>query len=180
VTCERSSSFPALVDYFAGDVPAHEEAVLEDHWAGCRACADAASAVASLVAGATGLIAQGWGLWAVTSGMLERLRAQGLAIEERRAAPGDLLHLAETRGVDLLIARLAGDFAGLKSVDVEFDTFTGRIVEAGVPVTDDHELVIACVLHLRVPPGTRIRSRCTVKAADRILCEVSFAIDVSS
>lgn len=179
LSCDHGSDFEHLVDYFAGDLANEDETALEDHWAGCANCAKVAGSVATLVGGATDLVGRGFGLWAITPSLLERFHEEGLQILETRAEPGDGLHLDSTAGIDLLIGRLKGDFAGLSHVDVTFDTLEGVIVEKQVPVARDDEVIIACVLHLRVPPGTKIRSRCTLESEGRLLGEYGLGIDVS-
>ena len=182
MTHPEAPSWEKVVGYFAGDLAPPEETELEDHWAECEACAHQAAGLATLVRGIGDMVGRGWGLWAISPEMLQRFRASGLSIREADATDGGALMLEGTHGVDLLIGHLRGDFSGLREVQVEFASEVGLpdIVERQVPVFSPDEIIIACVLHLRVPPGTRIRTECRVRADGRVVQTCGLGIDVSA
>jgi hypothetical protein len=181
VTCHDASGWERLVDYYAGELTDPDASALEDHWSGCASCADAAASIATLVSHTRDLVANGWGLWAITPALLERLRDRGLRIREATAFPGDALHLRDTVDIDLLIGRLQGDFSGLDRVDVAFESEVDfpTIIERDVPLVSPNEILIACVLHLRSAPGTRIRTRCVLRQGEGVIAAYGLAIDVT-
>lgn len=153
--CPQPLGWESLVRYFAAELPADEESALEAHAFACAGCAErmagAALAVTRVRDGArTGAI-----MSVITPDHLESLRRSGVRLKEATVTDAAVNETSYDADVDLLIARIHGDFAGLRRIDVEFHTaYAGLGVERDVPVVSDQEVLLACTRHhFRAPAG---------------------------
>ena len=173
--CDSPLGWELLVRYFAGELGAEDEAALEEHAFACRGCAENLAAVATVVIRVREGVRTGAIMSVISPATLERLRSSGVRVKEEIPS-ADHCETTYDRDTDLLIARVRGDFSGVKRVDVEFHTaYAGLGYERDVPVTGP-ELLVACTRHHFRDPKGPLETRLLVVDADgpdrRILAEL--------
>jgi hypothetical protein len=147
----------ALIDYFAGDLPASEEADVETHLMTCSACTADAERVAAVTEGIRRLLPP-----LATPSLLAALRSRGVRIEENLMAPGEEKEVVLGPHLDLLVHRLGG--IGRNATHVEFSlrvAETGRIVLHldRVPVdAESGDVLLLCHKHYAGLPPNLIAS----------------------
>ena len=135
----------ALHDYFAGALPAAEEAALEEHVFACDRCAAAFDAAGAL---ADGL--RRWTPPVVSHAWLERERARGTQLRLVDLERGGQVAAEFSRGLSFLVFVLRGDLADTTHVALEIYTGSGDLVSRFDPVPFDAmrgEVLIACQRH---------------------------------
>lgn len=181
-SCEWARSAETLADYFGGELSPELEAALEAHYFECSGCGDLVARAATLVGGVRRTVRTEHVLSVVSRGLVERLRSEGVAIAEF-TAEGTEVHARVDRSAPLMIARLPGDFAGARRVDVRwYNEWDGSVQEElGVRLDREDEVVIACGSRAFADASGVLRSRCEVSAADaperRVLASFQLVLD---
>ena len=145
--CGTPLSFETLVAYWASDLPAAETDAVDLHVFGCAACAAASERIGTITEGIRASISP-----FISAGQVDRLRAQGLRIEENPVRPGQTAPALFRTGVDLLVHRLGGlDLARADRVRVTVSSeSSGEILMESPTVPFEAgagEVLIACQRH---------------------------------
>lgn len=117
-SCAEPLDWSDLAAYWLESPEPAELDRIEEHLLGCDACGHRLRWLASVGDGIVRLARRGAVEMVVTPSFLARAAADGLHAREYRLSPGDSVQCTVTRSDDLLLARLAGDFHGLKRLDV--------------------------------------------------------------
>lgn len=141
------SSFADLVDYWAGDLPAGDEALVEEHAFECDACSRRMNSVGQLADGVLRTVGRRGG-FAVTAtqAMVEQLERDGLVTHHYRAKLGDVVACHVRAEDDLLVTTIEADLSSVERLrytllgdsrqmlfqmdDVPVDRATGLLVFA--------------------------------------------------
>src|SRR6185295_8554647 len=105
--------------YFAGELSADEETELEDHAMSCAACSAELAVLADMIERLRMRAREGDVISVIGSPLLERMRAVGVRLQEVELRGADF-HARVPADTDVLVARVSGDFRGVRRVDVEF------------------------------------------------------------
>jgi hypothetical protein len=154
-----------LVDYWAGDLGADDEAAHEEHLFGCEACSRLSARVAAVTETLRALIPP-----LLSPEALARLTARGLKIIENSMQPGERRDVVFPKEADILLHRLGGlDLEGATRVSFEMRSeSSGTIIAAVDDVPLDRargELLVACQQHFSAYPADTV-AEVRVHAAD--------------
>jgi len=109
----------ALLDYWAGELPARDADELEAHVFGCDSCTARLAGVAELATAVAQLVRRRGGLQLVlTESLVKQLAAHGLRMRHYRVGPGDRVPCTVGAEDDLLVTYLRADLAEVERVDV--------------------------------------------------------------
>jgi hypothetical protein len=118
VSCQAPIDAAVLESYWLGELPAGDEAPLEEHLLGCDECSRRLQSVAKLAEGIRTL-ARGANLpLIVTRAFLDRMAQEGLRVREYAPPAGGSVQCTVTAQDDFLIGRLAADLAGVERLDL--------------------------------------------------------------
>jgi hypothetical protein len=118
-----------LVDYWAGDLRADEEATVEEHAFACDACAREMTAVGRLADGVLRTVGRRGGINIVaTRSMIEQLERDGLVVRHYRAALGDLVPCGVSALDDLIVTTIDADLTGVDRVAFSLHAGDGRLL----------------------------------------------------
>ncbi len=151
--CTSPVGWEALVEYWAGDLPAADEAALEEHVMGCAACSAESARVAAITESFRAMIPP-----VLTRAMVDALRAKGRDVRESSYAPEERRATHLPRDFDLFIFHLTGiDLTRAASVELRLlDETSGAplLVNPSVPFdADAGEVLLCCQPHFaRLPP----------------------------
>jgi len=115
--CANPLAFEALTAYWLGELPAAEQAKVEEHFLGCAHCARRLEELAAYAAGVRAAVRGGAMTLALTPRFLGHLKDQGLRIREYPAAPGETVHCTMRAEDDAVVSRLKVTLAGATRVD---------------------------------------------------------------
>ena len=96
--CPAPIGFDQIVDYWAGDLAAAEEARIEEHVFACDSCARELAAAEALAAGIAAVVREGRLNTVITDGILNRLAADGVRVRMFTLEHSGIVPCAE-RGV---------------------------------------------------------------------------------
>jgi hypothetical protein len=145
-----------LVDYFAGDLDAAREGVVEEHLMTCAACTDDANRVTHLTATLRALVPP-----LATPETIAAMRARGLRVEDSVTAPGEDRHVTLGPHLDVLVHHLTG--VDPRATEASFSL---RVVETGevlvrtndVPIDENGQVHLVCQPHFATLPPNVIAS----------------------
>lgn len=171
--CPRPVSDEALLDWWAGELPAAGRPGLERHLFSCPACSRRAEALAAIAGGVRGLVRAGELPAVLLPGAERRLLREGRRVREYRVPPGGSVQCTVGPDDDVVLARLGADLQGVtrldlvarvddgpeqRLADVPFDPAAGELVFA--PSADELRARPAHVERLRLvavgPRGERL------------------------
>src|SRR3954470_4652878 len=112
MTCAAPVSFETLADYWAGDLAAPEQDVVEEHLFSCLPCTDRSAGLAALQRALGTPIPP-----VVTPTRLDRLVRAGTRVRSTEVAAGATVTVVFSRAVDLLIHRLRVDLPDAAQID---------------------------------------------------------------
>ena len=118
MSCPHPVDPPVLADYWLAELPAAEEAAVEEHIFGCEDCTRQLQSVVALAEGIRALARQGNLGMIVTREFLDHLAGQGKRVREYAAKAGGSVQCTVTAQDDFLIGRLAADLTGIEKVDL--------------------------------------------------------------
>lgn len=177
--CAAPIAFPALVDYWLGELAGDREQALEEHLFACGYCAARLEELARLGAGVRAVFGGG-GVGAVVSdAFVEKLKRAGLRVREYRVAPGESVSCTISAADDFMVGRLSADLSGVKRLDVLDEVEGhGRLAMQDVPFDAAAGEVLLCppAALLRKMPAhvDRIRLIAVDEAGERTLGEYTF------
>lgn len=153
--CASPIGWDRLVDYWAGDLPAADEDLVEEHLFACPTCSAMSAAVASVTEALRAELAP-----LLAPEALARLRASSMRIAENRMLPGERKEVPFPADIDLLVHCLGG-------LDLSRATRVGfrlRLEQSDAVVLDVDDapfdrdggaVLLACQHHFDVfPPDT--------------------------
>jgi hypothetical protein len=162
-----------LLEWWTGELAATEARRAERHLLSCGSCAARAQLLAAVSEGVRALVREGRLPVALSPSVVERLRSEGRRIREYRVAPGGGVQCTVGPDDDVVLARLAADFAGVTRVDLvrrvedgveqrmadlPFDPASGELIFS--PPTDMLRAMPATVERMRLiavgPQGERL------------------------
>ena len=143
MSCSAPIAWSQLVDYWAADLPADDEARIEEHLFGCAACSAEAARVAAIGEGVRAILPP-----VLTGSIVEQLRARGRRVRESRFAPGDRREERFAKDDDLLVFHLGGlDLSRASRVELALrdeDTGALLVTERAAPFDAQHDAVLLC------------------------------------
>jgi hypothetical protein len=118
--CTNPIDAAILADYWLATLAAPEEEKVEEYLLSCDDCGARLREVIALAEGVHKLAREGSLRLVVTDAFLKRASEEGLRIREYSPPAGGSVQCTVTEKDDLLIARLAADLTGARSVDLCF------------------------------------------------------------
>lgn len=106
--CQHPVPLEELVDYYAGELDAPTAERIEEHYFACSSCAETLAWLGRLDDGVRALVRNRRLLVATTSGLVERVRAQGYELREYRADPGGTVLCTAGPSDDYLVTYYTG------------------------------------------------------------------------
>jgi anti-sigma factor RsiW len=126
MNCENPIDIAALAEYWAGALPAAEEATIEEHLFACDECSARMPEAAALAECIRHAAQAGSLLMVVSDALLRRAAEGGLRIREYAPARGGSVECTVTADDDLLIGRLTADLSESQRVDLSLCDERGR------------------------------------------------------
>jgi len=117
-SCSTPLADGLVLDWWTGEQGAAEARRVERHLLSCGSCAARAQGLAAVSEGVRALVREGRLPAALSPSVVERLRGEGRRIREYRVAPGGGVQCTVGPDDDVVLARLAADFAGVTRVDL--------------------------------------------------------------
>jgi anti-sigma factor RsiW len=151
--CASRVAFETLVAYWAGDLPATDEAALEEHLMGCATCAGESGRVAEITEALRAMIPP-----ILTRPMVDALRAKGRDVREDSFAPGERREVQLPPDFDLFVFHLGGiDLTRAARVELRVsDEASGEpltVVDAAPFDAGAGEVLLCCQPHYAsLPP----------------------------
>lgn len=154
--CAAPLAWDTLVDYWLKEQSPGDEQATEEHLFACGTCSATLGQIAALSKGIRGAL--GGPTWepVVTQTMLDGLVNQGVRTLEVTIAPGQQAQVILPAEVELLVARLSADLAGVERIDVEVCSLAGEAYYVARDVVfeaDRGEVLILCQRHVAVEHG---------------------------
>jgi len=143
--CSAPVAFPALVEYWLGELNEAAEARLDEHLLGCGACSERLAGIVALADGIRAAFAHGKVRAFVTEAFVQRLAERGVRLREYRVPRNGSINCSVAPEDEQLIARLEAPLAGVKRLDaiayppgapeevfhdIPFDAASGAVVLA--------------------------------------------------
>jgi hypothetical protein len=182
--CSQPIDFETLVAYWLGELPAAAEAPIEEHYLGCRQCAQRLDVLVAMATGIRAAVRDGAVRAIITQPFLDHMKRQGLRIREYRLGPGERVACTIRIDDDAVVGRLQVALAGVERVDLleSVDRGDGRVQQLrfeDVPF-DPHAgelLFLPSAVVLRTLPANTLRIRAVAVdgANARTLGEYTFA-----
>jgi hypothetical protein len=167
--CPSPLAYADVVDYWAGDLPAADEARIEEHVFACDDCARELAAARALTDGITAVVREGRLHTVVTDGLLNRLAADGVRIRMFTLEGEAVVPCAVWAGDDLVVSRIRGDFGGVESVSIVTRQASGEEIGrlSDIPLRPGQREILNAfsAAHLRALPATRVHVSVTTPAA---------------
>ncbi len=123
--CARPIGPAVLADYWLADLPASEEAAIEEHLMGCESCAHELEQIVGLAGSIRKLAREGALKMVLTREFLDRMASEGLRIREYAPSSGGSVQCTVTSQDDFLVSRLAADLRGIQRLDLALCDVTG-------------------------------------------------------
>jgi Putative zinc-finger len=172
-SCSTSLADDLVLGWWIGELGDAEARRVEGHLFSCGSCAARAHLLPAVAEGVRGLVREGRLPAVLSPIVVERLQLEGRRIREYRVAPGGGVQCTVGPDDDVVIARLAADFAGVtrvdlvrrvhdgaeqRVVDLPFDPAAAELIFA--PPTDMLRAMPASVERMRLvsvePQGERL------------------------
>ena len=173
-----------LIAYWLGELPAAEEAPLEEHLFACAGCSARLEELAAFASGIRAVVREGRVAAMISAPFLEALKRQGLRIREYRVPPGGRVECTLLADDDAVVSRMQATLTGVTRVDalqrlelggevremrledVPFDPAAGEVLT----------LPVAAARLRKLPAHVmRVRLVAVDEAGERALGEYTFA-----
>ena len=119
--CPSPLGTAALLEYWLGECDAAQEARLEEHLFACRSCAAVWQTVAELGDAVRALVESGGATAVVPQHFVDRLKSNGLHINEYHLPHNGSVHCTIAPNDDLVLAHVAAPLADVKRLDLLFE-----------------------------------------------------------
>jgi len=160
--CKDPIDFERLVAYWLGELPAADEAPLEEHVFGCAHCARRLEEIAALSAGVRAAVQDGKLSLVVSARFVETMQQAGLRLRQYRVEPGGSVNCTIRADDDAVISRLQAPLAGVKRVDFVRERMGGpqsRMDDVPFDPQSGEVLVIPSASWLKTTPAFTMRMR---------------------
>lgn len=176
--CNSPIAFPTLIEYWLGELGAHEERALEEHFFGCGHCAARLEELARLAAGIRAVFRAG-GIHAVISrGFLDYMNKENLRFREYRLGPGESVQCTLGADDDAVVGRLRAPLEGVRRLDLVNIEAGHELRLADIPFDPAAGEVLFCpsAAKLRKLPAhtSRVRLIAVDDSGERALGEYTF------
>jgi Putative zinc-finger len=135
--------FPALADYWFGELEPQREQALEEHLFSCAHCSARLEALSAIGAGIRATFRSGMLHAVLPRAFVEGLKRDGLRLREYRVAAGGSVNCTITTEDDFVISRLQAPLAGVERLDlvvgpatyedIPFDPAAGEVLVCPSP-----------------------------------------------
>ncbi|HKU44940.1 MAG TPA: zf-HC2 domain-containing protein [Polyangiales bacterium] len=155
-TASHPIAWPALVEYWAGDLPPQAAEAIEEHLMACGECSALAARVAEITESLRAMIPP-----LLSSEQLQQLQQRGLHIAVNAMQPGERCEVEFPARTDILLHRLGGLTVGAHqrvSIEVTSES-TGELLMrlADAPVDRARgEVLVACQRHFAAMPADTV------------------------
>ncbi len=122
-------AFELLAEWALGSLPDADAAAVEEHVFECDECTATASFLLELRAAVPALARAGRLRHGMTPALVDRIRAEGLAVRSYVIEPGGTAACRADPEQVYAITRMKADLAGVVRVDVEVGTDDGVVIE---------------------------------------------------
>ena len=182
--CAAPIEIERLVAYWMGELPAADDAPIEEHLFGCTRCTQRLEALAALASGIRAVVRDGALQAVITLPFLEQMKRQGMRIREYRVPPGGRVACTIGADDDAVVGRMEAALAGVTRVDAlqSLDLGDGRVRRwraEDVPFDPkaDEVLSLPSAAALRKLPAHTYRVQLVAvdEAGERSLGEYTFA-----
>ncbi|HYD56992.1 MAG TPA: hypothetical protein VEB41_08810 [Burkholderiales bacterium] len=129
--CRNPIEFETLLAYWLGELPAADEAPVEEHFFACAHCAQRLEALAALGDGIRAAVQAGRVGAIVSARFVERMKALGMRLREYRIERGGSVSCTIHADDDAVVTRIEAPLAGVKRLDA-FE----RVVVGGATVQE--------------------------------------------
>jgi len=152
MTCSRPIDPAVLADYWLADLPASEEAALEEHLMVCESCAHELDQIIALASGIRKLAREGALKMILTPEFLDGMAREGLRIREYAPSSGGSVQCTVTSQDDFLVSRLAADLRGIERLDLALCDVTGAELQrfTDVPFQDSADASVLLNYPVRI------------------------------
>jgi hypothetical protein len=182
--CAKPVEIEPLVAYWLGELPAADDAPIEEHLFGCAHCTRRLEELAALAFGIRAVVRRGAVQAVITQPFLEQMKRQGMRIREYRLAPGEHVACTICADDDAVVGRMRVPLAGVRRVDAlqSLDLGDGRVQQwrvEDVPFDADagEVLSLPSAAELRKLPAHTfcVRLLAVDESGERSLGEYTFA-----
>lgn len=149
--CSTPISFDELVDYWFGELAAHEEERVEEHLLGCAACSGRLGGLATLGAGIRSAFRNGTVGAVISPALLDDMKREGLRLREYPVGPGGSVNCTIGASDDAVVSRLLVNTAGASRIDLELLSELGTSRLTDIPFEASADEVLFC------PPAARLK-----------------------
>lgn len=115
--CKEPIALETLIAYWLGELPAAEEAPLEEHLFACAGCSARLEELAAFASGIRAVVREGRVAAMISAPFLEALKRQGLRIREYRVPPGGRVECTLLADDDAVVSRMQATLTGVTRVD---------------------------------------------------------------
>jgi hypothetical protein len=177
--CNDPIDLGLLAAYWLGELPAADEAPLEEHFFGCAHCARRLEELAALSAGVRAAVQDGKVSLIVSARFVEAMQQAGLRLRQYRVEPGGSVNCTIRADDDAVISRLQASLAGVKRIDFVREQVGGpqtRLADVPFDPQAGEVLVIPSPSWLKATPAFTMRMRLIAvdETGDRPIGEYTF------
>jgi hypothetical protein len=117
-SCSTPLADDLVLGWWYGELGAAESRRVEGHLLSCGSCSARTELLPAVADGVRGLVREGRLPAVLSPIVVERLQLEGRRIREYRVAPGGGVQCTVGPDDDVVLARLAADFAGVTRIDL--------------------------------------------------------------
>src|SRR4051812_41653509 len=116
--CNKPIAFPALLEYWFGELASGNEEALEEHLLGCGHCAGRLREIVELGSEIRSSFGRGEFHAVVSQPFLDKMKQNGLRFREYRVSPGGSVACTIAAAEDAVVGRLQAPLEGVKRLDL--------------------------------------------------------------
>jgi hypothetical protein len=182
--CATPVEVERLVAWWLGELPAADDAPIEEHFFGCAYCTRRLEELAALASGIHAVVRGGAVQAVISQPFLEYMKRQGMRIREYRLAPGERVACTIGANDDAVVSRLRVALAGVTRVDALHSLDLGdghpqqwRLEDVPFDPKADEMLSLPSAAALKKLPAHTFRVQLVAveEAGERSLGEYTFA-----
>ena len=170
MTCTDPIGFETLVAYWLGELPAEQEAGVEEHYLACAACAARLETLAAMAHGVRAAVEDGRVSLVVSPRFVDAMASAGLRLREYRLDPGGSVNCTIAAEDDAVVSRIRAPLAGVRRLDMvrAIDGVDGeqRVTDVPFDAARGEVIVLPPAAWLKTMPAFTMRVR-LVDVAER-------------
>ena len=156
--CAAPIDWAVLAGYWLGELPAPDEAPLEEHLFGCAHCSGRLETIAAIATGVRAAVRAGVVSLIVSHEFVEAMKKAGLRVREYNVAAGGSVNCTMHADDDVVVARVRAPLAGATRIDAIQQAWIGDVeVAAGRLVDVPFDPAAGEVVYIPVAPA-RLKS----------------------